>query len=92
MLRAVLFDSSAPVPTARCSWGDRSPPTWGYLLRHTARIPGLELLAIVAFIEYFDPRTPNSRLWIYVDNNNSIASIVRGGSPAGIVDVMVARI
>ena len=89
---ALLFDSSAAAPTIHQSWTARSHTTWGYLFRNTARIIGLELLATLAFIEEFAPRRPKSPLWLYVDNNNALAAIVRGDSPTDIVAIMVARI
>ena len=92
MLCALLFDTSAPVPTIHRSWTARPNTTWDYLFRNTARILGLELLAILAFIEDFAPKHPNSCVWIYVDNNNALAAIVRGDSPTDIVAIMVARL
>ena len=80
---AVFLDSSPPP----------RPASRGYLFRNTARILGLEKLAIIAFREEFAPKQPNICLWLYLDNNNNaIAAIVRGDSPTDIIAIMVARI
>ena len=91
ILCALFFDSFAPLPTIHSCWTAR-PPTWCYLIRHTARILGLELLAILAFVVYFAPKYPNSCLWLYFDSNNALEAIARGDSPTDIVAITVGRI
>ena len=92
ILCALLFDPAANSPTIHTSRISRRPVVWGYLFRLTARIIGLELLAIAAFIEESPPRRPNSCLWLYVDNNNALEASARGGSPTDIAALLVARI
>ena len=89
---ALLFDASATHPTIQCRWTARSPTTWGYLFRNTARIVGLETLAILAFSGERAHKRPNTCLWLYIDSNNALEAIVRGDSPTDIIAIAVARI
>ena len=90
-LCALLFDGKAKSPQLRTECSSRAPVTWSYLFRTTALIYGLELLASVAYFEDFAPQLRGKSCWIYLDNNNCLAALVRGDSNTEVIAVLVAR-
>ena len=69
----------------------RAPAIWSYFFRNTALIYGLELLALVLFFEDHAAFLKGPCCWVYLDNNNCLASLVRGDSNTGIIAILVAR-
>ena len=91
-LCALLFEGRRPTPRLRALCAStRVPATWQYLFRLTSLIYGLELLAIVLFMEDWVPFLQGRSCWIYLDNNNCLAVLVRGDSDTDAIAALVAR-
>ena len=88
---ALMFSGKSRTPHLLQECVTHVPATWPYLIRETALIYGLELLALVAFFEDPDPALRGSICWCFLDNNNCLAAAGRGGSGAEIIAVLVAR-
>ena len=69
----------------------RAPAIWSYFFRYAALIYGLELLDMVLFFDDRAAFLKGSCCWAYLDNNNCLASIVRGDSNTCIIAILVAR-
>ena len=91
MLCALLFQGGRSSPDLQTACAARAPALWSYFFRFTALIYGLELLALVLFFEGRAAFLKGSCFWVYLDNNNFLASLVRGASNAGIIAIMAAR-
>ena len=88
----MLFHGGRSTPALHSCYSPGVDVTWQYLVRHTNLIYGLELLAIVLFFEDSAPLLlQGSRCWVYVDNNNCLAALIRGDSNTDIIAVLVAR-
>ena len=102
----IIYTDAASTPARICAllfYGNRTSPdlhscfssgvdvAWHYLFRHTNLIYGLELLALVLFFEETAPRLQGSCCWVYLDNNNCLAALIRGDSNTEIIAVLVAR-
>ena len=91
MLCVLLFhgDRSSRVLHTACS--ARAPAVWPYFCRMNALIYGLKLLALVLFSEDRASSLGGAFCWIYLDNNNFLAALVRGDSNTGVIASLVAR-
>ena len=68
-----------------------APTIWQYLFRKTCLIFGLELLALVAFLEESAACFAGHSIWFYMDSNNSLSAMTRGDSNTAIIAVPVGR-
>ena len=89
---ALLFNGQARRPELRTLCDAAVPAVRPYLFRYANRIYGLELLALVLFFEDWAPFLQGKCCWVYVDNNNCLAAIVRGDSNTDAIAVLVARL
>ena len=67
------------------------PMVWPYLFRSTCLIFGLELLALVAFLEESAASLTGCAIWFYMDSNNSPSAMTRGDSNTAVIAVWVSR-
>ena len=91
MLCALLFRGGRSSPVLHTACEARAPTIWSYFFRFAALIYGLELLALVLFFEDHAAFLKGSCCWVYMGNNNCLASLVRGDSNTGIIAILVAR-
>ena len=68
-----------------------APTVWQYLFRKTCLIFGLELLALVAFLEESAVNLAGCSIWFYMDSNNSLSAMTRGDSNTAVIAVLVSR-
>ena len=68
-----------------------APAVWVYHFRSTCWIFGLELLALVAFLQDAAHELAGCSIWCYMDSNNSLAAMPRGGSNTAVIAGLVAR-
>ena len=73
-------------------WAADVAANWAYHFRKTTLFFGLELLSLVAFVEQLARRLAGQRIWIYVDNNNALATVSRGCSNTDVIAALVARL
>lgn len=66
------------------------PKAWNEAFHKTNLIYGLELLALLGFIYMNRALLANCTVNIYIDNNNALASVIRGDSNTTIIADMVA--
>ena len=67
------------------------PTVWPYLFRSTCLISGLEIMALVAFLEESDAALAVCCIWIYMGSNNSLSAMTRGDSNTAAIAVLVSR-
>ena len=91
LLCALLFHGGRSSPALHTVCSARAPLIWSYFFRHTALIYGLEMLALVLFFEDSADLLRGSCCWVYLDNNNCLAALVRGDSNTGVIAILVAR-
>ena len=68
-----------------------APTVWQYLFRKTCLIFGMELLALVAFLEESAASLTGGSIWFYMDSNNSLSAMTRGDSNTAVIAVLVGR-
>ena len=68
----------------------RAPAMWPYFFRDAALIYVLEMSAVVLFFEDHAASLRRTCCWIFLDNNNCLAALVRGGANAGIIAILAA--
>ena len=90
-LRALLVHGDKRRPALRTFCADSASAPRSYLFLQAALIFGLELLAIEAFFGDRAPFIRGSCVWIYLDNINCLAALVRGDSNTAVVAVLVSR-
>ena len=91
MICALLFHGGRSSPDLHSCYSSKVDIAWRYLFRHTNLIYGLELLALVLFFEESAPLLQGSCCWVYIDNNNCLAALIRGDSNTDIISILVAR-
>ena len=88
---ALLFHGGRSPPDFHTACAARAPTIWSYFCRFTALIYGLDFLALALFFEDRAAFLKGPCCWVYLGNNNCLASLVRGGSNTGIIAILVAR-
>ena len=78
-------------PELHAACSARAPAAWPYFSRPSSLIYGLELMALALCFEGRAAFLKGKRCWVYLDNNNCLAALVRCDSAAGVIAVLVAR-
>ena len=92
ILCALLFHGARSFPDLHTACAARAPTIWSYFCRYTALIYGLEFLVLVLFFEDHAAFLKGSCCWVYLDNSNCLAALVRGDSNTGIIAILAARL
>ena len=88
---ALLFHGGRSSPDLHSCYSPKVDIAWPYLFRRTYLIYGLGLLDLVLFFEEAAPLLQGSCCWVYIDNNNCLAALIRGDSNTDIIAALVAR-
>ena len=91
-LRALLFEGGRSSHRLRALRSLTAVPvTWPHISRWDSLIFCLELLALVLFTDDWAPFLRGINCWIYLGNNNCLASLVWVDSNTDVIAVLVAR-
>ena len=91
-LCALRFQWAIRKPRLAQLLSSAAPSPWLLLFQSTCLICGLELIALVAFLEEPAASLVGFPIWFYMDSSNSLAAITRGGSNTAAIAVPAARV
>ena len=88
---ALCFHGKSETPRLSAELSMEVDPSWVYHFRPTCLIFGLELIALVSFLDDAAEKLVGCSIWFYMDSNNSRSAVTRGDSNTATIAVLASR-
>ena len=85
-------DCEADRVRLQCQWATDVSSGRRIIFGREDLIGGLQVLAIVDFVDDLPPELEGRRLWFYIDNNNVLDAATNGDSNTDITSILVSRL